>query len=208
MKKYGAILHPETEEVKIISLRFREPFDRFKRVMIESAPLYSRKTVMTIQEQEFYHAIETYGDTVTRILLLRCRNMADAEDCFQNVFLKLLTSRTEFREPEHMKAWLLRCAIREAADMNRRFWRKKVQLMGDTPFPEAEAPKNDALAVLEALRALPDHQREVLYLRCFEGYSERETARILNISPGTVKSRLNRARAALRTTLLEEQLCI
>ena len=111
MKKYGAILHPKTGEVKKISMSFRERFDRFKRVIIESAPLYSRKTVMTIQEQEFYHAIETYGDTVTRLLLLRCRNMSDAEDCFQNVFLKLLTSRTEFREPEHMKAWLLRCAI-------------------------------------------------------------------------------------------------
>ena len=63
--------------------------------------------------------------------------------------------------------------------------------------PEAVAPESSAWEVLETLRTLPGHQRDVLYLHCVEGYSVEETATILGLRPGTVKSRLSRARAAL-----------
>ena len=63
-----------------------------------------------------------------------------------------------------------------------------------------------AWEVLDTLRTLPGHQRDVLYLHCVEGYSVEETANILRVRPGTVKSRLSRARAALRKQLQEEPL--
>ena len=59
---------------------------------------------------------------------------------------------------------------------------------------------------LDTLRTLPGHQRDVLYLHGVEGYSVEETANILRVRPGTVKSRLSRARAALRKQLQEEPL--
>lgn len=68
------------------------------------------------------------------------------------------------------------------------------------------APESSAWGVLEALRTLPGHQRDVLYLHCVEGYSVEETATLLGLRPGTVKSRLSRARAALRKQLQEEPL--
>jgi RNA polymerase sigma-70 factor (ECF subfamily) len=148
--------------------------------------------------------VEAYSDTVTRILLLRCRQTADAEDCYQEVFLKLLTTDTVFQDGEHLKAWLIRVALNQANSLDRQFWRRRVTLTGDSPFPkDAVVPGSDAQDTLEALRTLPAHQREALYLHCVEGYSVEETAQILRVRPGTVKSRLSRARRALKSKLEE-----
>jgi len=156
---------------------------------------------MIVTEQEFDRAVDTYGDTVKRILLLYCRNQADAEDCFQNVFMKLLLCRINFADGEHIKAWLIRVAMNEATDCNRKSWYRRVTLHSDAILPETEAPSEDALAALDALRSLPTKMRSVIYLHHCEGYSVEETAAILKIPAGTVKSRLNRARSALKDVL-------
>ena len=151
--------------------------------------------------------VALHSDTVTRLLLLRCRQPADAEDCYQEVFLKLLTAKGPFRDQEHIKAWLIQVTLHEAVNLHRQFWHRKVGLLGESPFPpEAVAPESSTWEVLETLRTLPGHQRDVLYLHCVEGYSVEETATILGLRPGTVKSRLSRARAALRKQLQEEPL--
>lgn len=157
-------------------------------------------------ERLLYHeAVALHSDMVTRILLLRCRQPADAEDCYQEVFLKLFTCKTPFQDQEHIKAWLIRVTLHQAVSLNRQFWRRNVTLTGNNPFPpDVVAPESRAQEILEQLRALPGHQREALYLHCFEGYSVEETAAILGVRPGTVKSRLSRARAALKTRLQEE----
>lgn len=166
-------------------------------------PLH-RKEAAPIERQAYEEAVRRHSDTVVRILLLRCRQPADVEDCYQEVFLKLLTCQKPFRDQEHVKAWLIRTALNQAASLHRQFWRRNVALVGDSPFPpEAVAPESGAAALLEEIRALPGHQREVLYLHCCEGYSVEEVARLLGVRPGTVKSRLSRARAALKERLQE-----
>ena len=162
------------------------------------------KKVDVITRQEYNETIERYGDMVTRVLLLRCRDLMDAEDCFQNVFMKLLSVKKSFTDQEHIKAWLLRAAMNEAASCNRRAWRKKVTLIGDSIVPGTEEAQSDTVFLLDALRSLPDELRDVLYLHHYEGYSVTETAAILKIPVGTVKTRLSRARIALRKLLEEE----
>ena len=160
-----------------------------------------------MDRKTYEEAVALHSDTVTRLLLLRCRQPADAEDCYQEVFLKLLTAKGPFRDQEHIKAWLIRVTLHEAVNLHRQFWHRKVGLLGESPFPpEAVAPESSAWEVLETLHTLPGHQRDVLYLHCVEGYSVEETATILGLRPGTVKSRLSRARAALRKQLQEEPL--
>ena len=159
-----------------------------------------------MDHETFSAAVERYGDMVTRLLLLRCRQPEDARDCFQSVFLKLLTCRTEFSDGDHIKAWLIRAAVHEAASVNRQFWRRNVVLLGDTPYPDGAAPDGSAgRELLDELRALPEGQRDVLYLHYYEGYSVDELARILNVRPGTVKSRLSRGRQALKARLETEE---
>lgn len=165
----------------------------------------TQKEVQPLDHRIFLDSLELHGDTVTRILLLRCRQPEDAQDCFQSVFLKLLTHGRDDWDQEHIKAWLIRTAIHEAASVNRQFWCRNVTLQGDTSFPDQAAPEGGAgRELLDELRSLPEHQREVLYLHYYEGYSIDELADILGVRPGTVKSRLSRAREALKTQLKTE----
>ena len=158
-----------------------------------------------MDHETFYQAIDLHADMVARLLLLRCRQPEDAGDCFQSVFLKLLTYPKPFQDQEHIKAWLIRTAIHEAASLNRQFWKRKVVLLGDSPYPDAAVPEDsDARQLLDELRTLPEPQREVLYLYYYEGYSVDELAALLGVRPGTVKSRLSRARAALKQKLETE----
>ena len=83
-----------------------------------------------MDHSRFTAYIERYGDLVTRLLLLRCRQVEDAQDCFQAVFLKLYTHGGDDWEPERVKAWLIRTAIHEAASLNRQVWRRRVVLPG------------------------------------------------------------------------------
>lgn len=97
-----------------------------------------------MDHSRFTAYVERYGDLVTRLLLLRCRQVEDAQDCFQAVFLKLYTHGGDDWEPERVKAWLIRTAIHEAASLNRQVWRRRVVLLGDTPYPEGTAPEGSA----------------------------------------------------------------
>lgn len=56
-------------------------------------------------------AMERYGDAVYRLALCRLGSRADAEDVYQDVFLRLLRDTTAFRDGEHLKAWLLRVTL-------------------------------------------------------------------------------------------------
>lgn len=58
------------------------------------------------------NAMEKHGDAVYRLALCRLGSRADAEDVYQDVFLRLLRDSTEFRDSEHLKAWLLRVTLR------------------------------------------------------------------------------------------------
>ena len=61
----------------------------------------------------FEDAVQKYAKSVMTACTVRLHNRPDADDCFQNTFLKLYTASPDFREEEHLKAWLLRVAINE-----------------------------------------------------------------------------------------------
>ena len=93
--------------------------------------------------------------------------------------------------------------IRLAARAGRRRWRGEIpagQLSTEVPGPRAPGSDDLAIDVRRALAALPAGQRAVLVLRYLDDRSETETAQLLGISPGTVKSRAARGVAALRRT--------
>ena len=65
-------------------------------------------------------AMDTCGDAVYRLALCRLNSRADAEDVYQEVFLRLLRDDTDFRDTEHLKAWLLRVTLSRCTDLRRR----------------------------------------------------------------------------------------
>ena len=139
--------------------------------------------------------VRQYAAVVYSACVMRLGSAADADDCFQNTFLRLYTSSPDFRDREHLKAWLLRVAINECKKLlrdNRRI----------VPLHTAEhlsiPPGDDASDISWALMRLEPKYREVLYLYYAEGYSSDEIAAILDRKPATVRTMMRRGREKLK----------
>ena len=152
------------------------------------------------KEEVFALAVQRYSDTVFRAALHNCSCTADAEDVVQDVFEKLLQYKGRFESEEHLKAWLLRVAINRCHDLTRAACQKNTELDENLPAPDSFEDGS----VLDAVRALPEHFRNAVYLHYYEGYWAAEIGRMLGAPTNTVLSWLRRARAQLHTMLKEE----
>lgn len=150
-----------------------------------------------------------------RVYQMSCRLLGDREDALdiaQEIFLTIHRALPRFQERASFGTWLYRVTLNRCRDELRR--RKTVKhtqpasldsprdpaspLRG--PHAGAEAHEAEEL-VTRALKGLPDDAREICVLRDIEGLSYEEIAEALEIPVGTVRSRLNRARALLREAL-------
>ena len=143
---------------------------------------------------------EQYAGMLYRLAYARTGSRADAEDVMQEVFVRLLRARPEFRDEEHAKAWLLRVTVNGCKSRLRAPWRRRTAPLLDA-YPAA-APEEGML--LEAMQALPARDRAVLHLYYYEGYQTAEIAALTGLREGSVRSRLTRARTRLRQVLKGE----
>ena len=151
-------------------------------------------------EWEANRAIDRYADLVRRVCMIHLKNHADTEDIFQTVFLKYVTGTTEFESEEHEKAWFIRVTINACKDLLRSFFRSRTVSLDDLLEQPDQVPE-DHREVLEAVLALPDKYRDVVYLHYYEGYTAPEIGTILHKTPNTVYTLLTRARDELRKML-------
>ena len=151
-------------------------------------------------EWEAHRAIDRYADLVRRVCMIHLKNHADTEDIFQTVFLKYVTGTTEFESEEHEKAWFIRVTINACKDLLRSFFRSRTVSLDDLLEQSDQVPE-DHREVLEAVLALPDKYRDVVYLHYYEGYTAPEIGTILHKNPNTVYTLLTRARDELRKML-------
>ena len=121
----------------------------------------------------------------------------EAEDAVQDAFVKYLEKAPA--QLENSAAWLMRVLVNGCKSRLRRAWRQELPLLDSLPAPEPEERP-----VLDAVLALPPMDRAVIHLFYYEGYSTGEIAHITGQLPGTVRSRLSRAREKLRHMLSEE----
>lgn len=148
--------------------------------------------------------VELYRGNVTNAALFIVKNPADAEDIAQDVFLKLYTHTGEFRDDEHVRAWLLRCAVNSGLNLIRSGWhRNSVALDSVGELPDRSS--DDGSDVRNAMMSLDPKLRAVLYLHYFEGYTAEETAKLVGISTAATKGRLKRGRDRLRKLLDDER---
>jgi RNA polymerase sigma-70 factor (ECF subfamily) len=154
--------------------------------------------------------VERYQERVFALVHGIVRDAHEVEDVAQEVFLKVYTRIAAFDERSQFYTWLYRVAVNAAKDhVKKRVRRPAVPLdeadalPGGAENPSAGAARSETRRLVrEAIDALPLKYREVLALRELEGLSYEEIAAVLDISIGTVESRLHRARSRLKRRLM------
>lgn len=152
-----------------------------------------------MEREEYKIIVDQYSDMVTRIAIMNVKNIDDAKDCYQNVFMKLYCYKKKFDDHEHIKAWLIRVTINECKDYQKQFWKRNINI--DEIIIGREDEK---LVILPLVMKLASKNRNVLYLYYYEGYSINEIADILTENPNTIKSQLVRGRKLLKKKLGED----
>ena len=158
---------------------------------------------MALTQEQRTREVERWGDMVYRLALARTASVPDAEDVFQEVFLRYFRHEEKFQSDEHRKAWLIRCTVNRAKSLTASPWRRRT-----VPLEVAEevGVEDDYREVYSAVLSLPGKYRAVIHLHYFEGLSVTEIAQMLQVPEGTVKSQLSRGRALLRDLLKEVEL--
>lgn len=151
-------------------------------------------------EQEVNNAIGQYADMVLRLCMVYLKNKSDAEDTFQNVFLKYALHSGSFESREHEKAWLIRVTVNACKDNLKSLFRKNtitLEQLGEY----CQEMNPERYQVMEALWSLPRQYRDVIYLHYYEGYTAAEIARLLNRNTNTIYTHLHRGKEMLRQAL-------
>ncbi len=151
------------------------------------------------KEADARKIIDKYSDTVYRIALTRCGSVENAEDVYQEVFIKYFQTNPKFNNEEHEKAWFIRVTINLSKNNVRLFWNKNVSELDENIIFESKE-END---VFNVVNTLPQNYKTVIYLSYYEGYKVKEIADFMKVKEGTVKTWLFRAREILRKKLVE-----
>lgn len=163
----------------------------------------------------FAQLVARYEDKVYSLALRTCSDSEDAADAAQDAFLAAWRGLPSFRGEAGFSTWLYRLTVNAAVDCLRKNRRARGQASLDDeswgpepvdgqPGPQEQAEEAELHeAVAAGLRQLSDDHRQVLVLRELRELSYEEIADILDLDLGTVKSRISRARAALRKILLK-----
>ena len=157
----------------------------------------------------FEQLVEAYRNQVFRLALRMCGNEADADEVAQEAFLSAWKGLPNFRGESRFSTWLYQLTTHAVIDLMRREKRQAAaeDIDGITaadygPSPQQQAERAETRReVRAALMQLPEEYRQVLLLRFMQELSYEEIGQALKLPAGTVKSRLNRAKAQLKDIL-------
>ena len=150
--------------------------------------------------------ISKYSNMVYRLAYARTGNRMDADDIYQDVFLKLFSKGISFDNEEHMKAWLIRTTIHTSTNLFKSAWRRyavATDRVADVPYHPADDERHERLGA--ALDTLPEKYRVTLFLFYYEQITTDRIAELIGVKPATVRSRLVRGRERLREKLEEKE---
>jgi len=168
-------------------------FNNLNRIQYEGGLKMNKKNVEKI--------VRKYADLVYRVAYTILKNQSDAEDIFQDVFMKICTENIRFMSEEHEKAWLIKVTKNKCLDFLKRSCNNNKEELDENLVKE---DTNSNQYVIDEVMKLPEKYRIIIYLFYFEGYKISEISQILEINDSTIKSQLVKARELLKENLKEE----
>lgn len=138
--------------------------------------------------------VDTYSDTVYKVAYSQMKNRSDAEDVFQNVFLKYLKKQPDFINQQHAKAWFIRVTINCCKDIWKSSWNRRTQPLEENLISDIKEENT----LDEFLTKLSPKYRIVIHLFYYEEMSISEISKLLRRKESTVKMQLTRARRMLK----------
>ncbi|MDT8910460.1 RNA polymerase sigma factor SigM [Amycolatopsis sp. PS_44_ISF1] len=155
----------------------------------------------------FSELVRRHRDRLWAVALRTLRDPEEAADALQEAFISAFRAAGNFRAESQVTTWLHRIVVNACLDRIRRRQARPTVPLPETGFNEPASPrdsmaeKETSLLVRAALEQLPEDQRAPILLVDVEGYSVAETAKMLGIAEGTVKSRCARGRGKLAKVL-------
>lgn len=181
------------------------------------------RDLMTGEAEAFDRFVEHFRAKIFQYSWLMCGHREDAEEVSQDTLLKVFESFDQLREPEHVRSWVLRIAKNFCLMKRRRSQfapqrelsldeylpaieqdggQVRLQIADWSNLPDNQVLRAELQQVLDkAIAALPEIYRSVILLRDVEELSTEETAQVLEVTADAVKTRLHRARLAVRQEL-------
>lgn len=165
--------------------------------------------------EAFEELVRLYENKVYTLAVRMCGSQEDAGDIAQEAFLSAWRGLPSFRGEAEFATWLYRLTTNAAIDHLRRMKKQRGEVSLDdeelrlTAVDSSPSPQESAegvelrQAVAAGMKRLSEDHRQVLVLREMQELSYEEIAQVLEVDLGTVKSRISRARKALRKILLE-----
>lgn len=155
--------------------------------------------------------IRQYGKRLYGLCLTLCANPHEAEDLYQDTWLKVVKNIAQYDPSREFEPWLTKICVNTYRNSLRRFLNSPI-FNGFSTTEEKDAvfdciptdAEPDYSPLYEAIDRLPEKQRTTIILFYFQDMDIVSTAQILGVPPGTVKSRLNKARRLLKEALIDE----
>lgn len=157
------------------------------------------------EELDIEKIIQEYSDMVYRLAFVYGKTKEDAEDIFQEVFLRLVRYKDRLQSREHIKNWLIRVTINCGKTLKMKGLKHQTlpleeNIVADTGFIQSEMEQK----VYWEVKSLPEKYRAVLHLYYYEEFSIKEISECLDRKEGTVKSQLARGKELLGKKLGKE----
>ena len=152
---------------------------------------------MSTEKESF---IRKYSETVYRLAYSKTGNRCDADEIYQEVFLRYIKRNPKFKDSEHEKAWILRVTVNVCKKYFNSPWCRRTEALTD----DIEFVQSEHIDLPRELTALPPIYREVIHLFYYEELSIKEIASLTGRRESTVRTQLTRAREKVRGSMKEE----
>ena len=143
-------------------------------------------------------------DTVYRLARAGTKNPHDADDVFQEVFLRYLRRKPTFESEEHERYWFIRVTVNCTRSAMTTFWRRRVEPLEDELTEDFDDEPVNADDLKAALEQLDRRHRLVLHLFYYEDLPVKDVAQALSVTEANARMLLTRARRALKEILEKE----